>query len=231
MDEKKDATAPVLTEDQWLELAEAHAHLDWDSAKPDGYLNAVKSLVHAALASLQPVQRQVSDEQIDAVLLHFAWNDDELLMMGHAAIIEEQRTEFRALFTANCRSDPMNTPLPADVKVGHTTFSKGVKLGIFVDAARRWHREAFPEGYTLTDEEKAANLARLQGKVGVAPDQRNRGLLQAAKQALAALDRDAATPNANLLYEARSCLRPAIQREEAFRAASGVPGTYTGKPA
>lgn len=69
--------------------------------------------------------------------------------------------------TANCKSDPMNTPLPADVKVGHTTFRKGVSLRIFVEAARRWHREAFPEGYILTDEQKAANLARLQGKHGV----------------------------------------------------------------
>jgi hypothetical protein len=69
--------------------------------------------------------------------------------------------------TANCKSDPMNTPLPCDVKVGHTTFRKGVKLGTFVTAAQHWHREAFPEGYELTDEQKAANLARLQGKDGV----------------------------------------------------------------
>jgi hypothetical protein len=65
--------------------------------------------------------------------------------------------------TEYTREDAMNTPLPCDVKVGHTTFRKGVALGTFVEAARRWHREAFPEGYALTDEQKAQNLARLQG--------------------------------------------------------------------
>lgn len=64
--------------------------------------------------------------------------------------------------TVNCKSDPMNQPLPCDVKVGAITFRKGVKLGTFVMAAQRWHREAFPDFYTLTDEQKAENLARLQ---------------------------------------------------------------------
>ena len=40
------------------------------------------------------------------------------------------------------------------------------------------------------------------------------------------VSRPAATPNANLLYEARSCLRPAIEREEAFRAAIGEPDCW-----
>lgn len=52
--------------------------------------------------------------------------------------------------------------LPHDVKVGHTTFRKGVTLSTFVDAARRWHRAAYPEGYDLSDEQKAENLRRLQ---------------------------------------------------------------------
>ena len=62
------------------------------------------------------------------------------------------------------------------------------------------------------------------------PDVRNRGLLQAAKQALAALEKHAKlpwgkegypTPNpgAMLIYEAASHLRPAIEREESYRAA------------
>ena len=32
------------TEDQWLDLAECHANADWDSGRPDGFLNAVKAL-------------------------------------------------------------------------------------------------------------------------------------------------------------------------------------------
>ena len=64
--------------------------------------------------------------------------------------------------TANCEADPMNTPLPCDVVVGGGTFNKGVKLGTFVKAAQRWHQAAHPDFYTLTDAEKAANLARLQ---------------------------------------------------------------------
>ena len=34
----------ALTEDQWLDLAERHANADWDSGRPDGFLNAVKAL-------------------------------------------------------------------------------------------------------------------------------------------------------------------------------------------
>lgn len=59
-----------------------------------------------------------------------------------------------------------NDRLPYDVKVGGGTFRKGVALSTFIEAARRWHREAFPDFYTLTDEDKARNLARLMN-VGV----------------------------------------------------------------
>lgn len=53
--------------------------------------------------------------------------------------------------------------LPHDVVVGGNTFRKGVSLSSFIAAAQHWHREAFPEGYELTAEQKAANLALLQG--------------------------------------------------------------------
>jgi hypothetical protein len=56
----------------------------------------------------------------------------------------------------------LDVPLPCDVRVGHTTFRKGVKLNTFIEAARRWHREAFPDGYLLTPEQKTENLAALQ---------------------------------------------------------------------
>jgi hypothetical protein len=64
------------------------------------------------------------------------------------------------------------------------------------------------------------------------PDQRNRGLLQAAKQAEAALTRyiQSNEPrNTNLLYEAQSYLRPAIKREEDWRnALSTLPPVVEG---
>jgi hypothetical protein len=43
----------VLTEDQWLGLAERHANRDWNCRKPDGYLNTIKALCrdYAALSS------------------------------------------------------------------------------------------------------------------------------------------------------------------------------------
>jgi hypothetical protein len=45
----------ALTEDQWLELAEKHACADWDCAKPDGFLHAVKALcADFALLAQQP---------------------------------------------------------------------------------------------------------------------------------------------------------------------------------
>ena len=60
------------------------------------------------------------------------------------------------------QADPLDTPLPCDVKAGHTTFRKGIPLSTFVTAAQHWHREAFPAGYLLTPEQKAENLAALQ---------------------------------------------------------------------
>lgn len=70
-----------------------------------------------------------------------------------------------AAIRASLGVDPaLEIPLPCDVKVGGATFRKGVSLATFVMAARRWHREAFPEGYNLTPEQKAENLAILQGK-------------------------------------------------------------------
>ncbi|AQW32692.1 hypothetical protein B0B51_23205 (plasmid) [blood disease bacterium A2-HR MARDI] len=43
-----EASAPGLSDDEWLALAERHANADWNSAQPDGYLNAVKALVQDA---------------------------------------------------------------------------------------------------------------------------------------------------------------------------------------
>jgi hypothetical protein len=68
-------------------------------------------------------------------------------------------------------ADALPAPLPYDVTVGGMTFRKGVDLNTFVMAAQRWHREAFPDIYALTDEQKAENLARLQGIVATAADQ------------------------------------------------------------
>ena len=35
---------PALTEDQWIDLAQRHANADWNSGRPNGFLNAVKAL-------------------------------------------------------------------------------------------------------------------------------------------------------------------------------------------
>jgi hypothetical protein len=58
--------APDLTEDQWLALAERHLNSDWNSDKPDGYLNAVKALVRDALSTAGVPPREAqhpNDEQ------------------------------------------------------------------------------------------------------------------------------------------------------------------------
>jgi hypothetical protein len=38
--------------------------------------------------------------------------------------------------------DPLDTPLPCDVKLPGVTFRKGVALRTLVEAAARWKREA-----------------------------------------------------------------------------------------
>jgi hypothetical protein len=68
-------------------------------------------------------------------------------------------------------------------------------------------------------------------------DARNRGLLQAAKQAVSALRKwrmatHGPVANAGLIYEAVGCLEPAIEREEDFleAVAAAIRGT-TSQPA
>lgn len=40
--------------------------------------------------------------------------------------------------------DPLDTPLPCDVKCGSVVFRKGVKLRVLADAAERWRAAAAP---------------------------------------------------------------------------------------
>lgn len=47
----QDERGQGLSENEWLDLAERHANKDWDSAKPDGFLNAVKALCRDFAAS------------------------------------------------------------------------------------------------------------------------------------------------------------------------------------
>lgn len=39
-------------------------------------------------------------------------------------------------------TDPLDTPLPCEVRINHIRFSKGVPLRTLVDAATRWHTQA-----------------------------------------------------------------------------------------
>jgi hypothetical protein len=45
--------------------------------------------------------------------------------------------------TGNCRMDPMNTPLPCDIKIGGGTMRKGVRLGTLVLRMEALHKAAF----------------------------------------------------------------------------------------
>jgi hypothetical protein len=42
----------------------------------------------------------LSDAQLDAVLLEYAWAGDELLQLGHAAINASERDKLRAIIRA-----------------------------------------------------------------------------------------------------------------------------------
>jgi hypothetical protein len=58
-------------------------------------------------------------------------------------------------------ADPMDTPLPCDVTVGHGTHRKGTRLGSLVARMKMLHEAAF--GPAPTPEAAARNLAILQG--------------------------------------------------------------------
>lgn len=61
------------------------------------------------------------------------------------------------------QQDPTEHKLPYDVTVGAVTFRSGVSLETFVNAAKRWHRAAYPQSYELTQEQKDANFSKLTG--------------------------------------------------------------------
>jgi hypothetical protein len=64
-------------------------------------------------------------------------------------------------------TDPMDTPLPCDVKVGGGTHRKGTSLRCLVARMQMLHRAAF--GDPPSPEEAARNLAVLQGAAPSAP--------------------------------------------------------------
>ena len=78
------------------------------------------------------------------------------------AAVSAAMKNLSAALSAQVAAGQGEPSLPHDVTVGGTTFRKGVRLSTFILAAQRWHREAFPDAYLLTAEQKDENLAALQ---------------------------------------------------------------------
>lgn len=127
--------------------------------------NAVRDALEAAKACILIDRTALADTHFDAGLGRV---DDE----GQAGLDEYDAALAKIDATLSQGAEPAK--LPHDVTVGHTTFRKGVSLETFVEAARRWHRIAYPLGYELTDEQKAENLRKLQAvaapKLASTPD-------------------------------------------------------------
>lgn len=92
---------------------------------------------------------KIGDIDVDTGRVKMEWPDKGASDLGRTAPV--------------AKAEPT---LPYDITVGGGTFRKGVKLSTFVMAAQAWHRQADPKFYTLTDEDKAKNLRRLQGAAG-----------------------------------------------------------------
>lgn len=60
-----EASAPGLSEDEWLALAERHIKADWNSEQPDGYLNAVKALAQDAMSLTRASAATVDEPDTD----------------------------------------------------------------------------------------------------------------------------------------------------------------------
>lgn len=118
------------------------------------------AMAEAARAALGPQTQQggaLTDEQIDIIA--------ESVDCSSCEYCNQRLYAFTRAIADHLSAQQAGTVeprLPHDVKVGHTTFRKGVTLSTFVGAAQRWHRAAYPYGYTLTDEQKAENLRLLQ---------------------------------------------------------------------
>jgi len=90
----------------------------------------------------------------------------EILRAIHGDIPDAFADSARLAFVHACKesaaaADPMDTPLPCDVKVGNGTHRKGTTLRALVARMKMLHEAAF--GPEPTQEQKDANLARLQG--------------------------------------------------------------------
>ena len=89
-----------------------------------------------------------------------------------AAVISELQRSYAEVArwtTAFNELEAGSGKLPYDVIVGGNTFRKGVSFAAFVLAAQNWHREAYPQSYNLTQEQKDENFARLITPGGGAP--------------------------------------------------------------
>ncbi len=105
---------------------------------------------------------------------HAAWLADKIVSGGDYA---KEAADMLRRWPAQGAARAVAT-LPYDVKVGGATFREGVALDTFIEAARRWHREAFPDVYNLTPEQKAHNLAVLQGRATPTPAEDGRHAAQ-----------------------------------------------------
>lgn len=70
---------------------------------------------------------------------------------------------YSATLAPQAQQEPTEHKLPYDVTVGGGTFRAGVSLETFVNAAKRWHRAAYPQSYELTQEQKDENFSKLTG--------------------------------------------------------------------
>jgi hypothetical protein len=61
-------------------------------------------------------------------------------------------------------TDPLDMPLPCEIRVPGMRFSKGVKLRVFVEAAARWKAMADRPTQKMNTQEVARFLERLHRK-------------------------------------------------------------------
>ena len=83
-------TERELTEDEWLDLASRHSNQDWDSERPDGYLDAVKRLCADFVVT-------VGYETLWAVNVH---GPDDLYAMPSKTAALERANEMNVHFGA-----------------------------------------------------------------------------------------------------------------------------------
>ena len=131
---------------------------DGDYTPSDDEKFVIKDAIIGFMSATPETKNSPRIEDIQQAVARGWCSDRNLLKRMDSDLATDIAYQVAALLFTHPASKP---ELPYDVVVGGNTFRKGVSLDTFVMAAKRWHKDAYPMTYELSQEQKDANLNAL----------------------------------------------------------------------